>query len=779
MIVRVIEAPQIIAVVMLTRGLFAVLAGIGPDMLNLHDVIRRGNVRKQRSNNQGGADNLQNAGTEGAQAAFASIGKRHRSERDCAQQCPNRIQNEIELHAFLRLTRSELKDFLATKLRLKSSVCIGFVKMRATALKVSRLLTVLVFVSCAFGTDTVSLPSVISQAPQPPAYYWTEAPVAEGAELVTLFGRFGTDSAGAAVPDVPLVSVLRDSLDNSEPNDDRLRYVWLLTSNRPTFAQRVLSAVPFFYWKLGKGGSPSGGTPAMLADLSHPAHRVWRTAERDILQWTALDPMTMPVRASSHAYRTNNANEERVHLEEAIALLRRAPASTDGSGLTGDQIDGVVARLMLAKNIMGGLMKDGQLERVGNGRDAQRQSTIGRNWELLRTSAERTGLIFEPLQLGGTGENYAILWFPLGTTFAPPGISLASTWKLLHISNPWRDTRLKTWEGYVQGRSLDKDGKLLPVGETGAKEIDLAPLAVYSLTYPRSPLLMIDFRNKTQTKRREVIQRATDEIVSGVLGLSHFGNWYYYAGNGLYQFVKSRRGAAVNAGARIDSYAEFRVAAALDTSLDPAFRKQLRQRTDGLSANPLNVSVRQQLSAASRNYRALLAEAADPEKLPKQLDNDRRHELASFGKSTPSEIGATALHYLTLTAYTRRAPRREGNLALLSRERKTKAALQYLTQVANAGPQPEVTFNLDRIHQSIAELENLVDANSPKQIRNQAATALEGVRAQSLDTGLRADCSRALVAFNGLNPIQTPPLSSGHTVASTILLDAAPTLKTK
>jgi hypothetical protein len=673
-----------------------------------------------------------------------------------------------------------LKDFFGDKTASEIISDIGFVKMRATAPELScRLLIVLALVGCAFGADTVSLPNAITQAPQPPAYYWAESPAARGAELVTLFGRFGTDSSGTVADNVPLISVLRDSLDNRDPYDDKLRYVWLLTSNRPTLAQRVLSAVPFFYWKVGSGGSQSGEKPAMLADLSQPAHRVWKTAQRNVLQWTALDPMMMPVRASSHAYRTNNANEDRVHLEEAIALLRRAPASRGGPGLTGDQIDGVVARLTLAKNLMGGLMKDGQLARVGDSHDAQRQSTIGRNWELLRTSAERTGLIFEPLQLGGTGENYAVLWFPLGESFTSPGVSLASTWKLLHISNPWRDTRLNTWEGYRQNRSFDGNGKLLPAGETGVKDVDLAPLAVYSLTYPRSPLLVVDFRNELKTKRREVIQRATDEIVSGVLGLSHFANWYYYAGNGLYQFVKGRRGAAVNAGARIDSYAEFRVAAALDTSLDPAFRKELQQRTDGLSANPLNASVRRQLSVARHNYQALLAEADDTEKLPQKLDNDRRRELASFGRSTASQISATALHYLTLTAYTRRAPKDEGNLALLGRERKTKALLRYLIQVANAGPEPEVTFNLDRIRDSIAELETLVDASSPKQIRNRAAAVLKSVRAQSQDAGLRADCSRALEAFSGLNPIQSPPLSSENTVASAIQLQASPVLKVK
>lgn len=427
--------------------------------------------------------------------------------------------------------------------------------------------------------------------------------------------------------------------------------------------------------------------------------------------------------------------------------------------------------------MLGGLMKDSQLGQAQDSRDAQRASTVGRNWELLRTSAERAGLLFEPLRLGDARENFAVVWFPLGSSFASPGVSLESTWKLLHISNPWNDSALDRWQGYAQTRALDKYGKLLPRGEPGTTEVNLAPLAVYSLTYPRSSLLLVDFRDRLRAKRLALIQRSTDEVVNGVLGLSHFTNWYYYAGNGIYQFVKSRRGAAVNAGARLDSYAEFRVATALDTTLDPAFRKELQRRTDGVFINPLDVSLHQQLPAARRHYNALLAEADNPRKIQKKLDRDRRAELALFGKSSGSRIRADALHYLTLTAYTRRAPKRDDNLARLSRARRTNSLIQYLTHVANSGPEPEVTYDPEHIRESIVELEGLVDANSPALIRMKAAAALEGIGKQSKDGALQADCNRALMAFDSTIPLQLPSLSSGNAIAGTLTL--APALKAK
>jgi hypothetical protein len=42
------------------------------------------------------------------------------------------------------------------------------------------------------------------------------------------------------------------------------------------------------------------------------------------------------------------------------------------------------------------------------------------------------------------------------------------------------------------------------------------------------PLVLVDFRGELKERRREVTQRSVSELTSGVLGFSHFTNWYFY-----------------------------------------------------------------------------------------------------------------------------------------------------------------------------------------------------------------------------------------------------------
>ena len=111
----------------------------------------------------------------------------------------------------------------------------------------------------------VVLPAVALAATpdfRPPDFRVERQPVANGAELLTVFSSL-PGNAG----EIPLVSVLRDTLGDNDPDNDRLRYVWVLTSARPTVLQHAAAFIPFFYWRpdLGKnmdrkpGGHPGPG----------------------------------------------------------------------------------------------------------------------------------------------------------------------------------------------------------------------------------------------------------------------------------------------------------------------------------------------------------------------------------------------------------------------------------------------------------------------------------------------------------------------------------------
>lgn len=118
-------------------------------------------------------------------------------------------------------------------------------------------------------------------------YYWQATPIDKTAHLLTLFCR--SCRTGNTDNDVPLVAVVRDTLDGNNPETDRVTYVWLLSDAHLNLGRRLLSAVPFFYWRVGNG-SQSGEHAAPLLDLTAPEHPVLSGISRDLLQWTALDP---------------------------------------------------------------------------------------------------------------------------------------------------------------------------------------------------------------------------------------------------------------------------------------------------------------------------------------------------------------------------------------------------------------------------------------------------------------------------------------------------------
>src|SRR5438270_13007418 len=104
-----------------------------------------------------------------------------------------------------------------------------------------------------------------------PEFRLERTPVPGGAELLTVYGHL---SAKATVPDqeVPLVSVLRDTLGDDDPSNDRLRYIWVLTSARPSVWQHMAAALPFFYFRpdLGPNSRKSADSrPAPVLDMGN------------------------------------------------------------------------------------------------------------------------------------------------------------------------------------------------------------------------------------------------------------------------------------------------------------------------------------------------------------------------------------------------------------------------------------------------------------------------------------------------------------------------------
>jgi hypothetical protein len=599
-------------------------------------------------------------------------------------------------------------------------------------------------IGLAADAPSVRLQTAIVGENSRSTYYWQAKSVDGTAQLLTLFCR--SCRAGQTDQDVPLIAVLRDTVGDSNPENDRVTYVWLLSYARLNVGQRLLSAVPFFYWRVGDG-SRSGQDTAPLMDLTAPVHPVLSELSRDLVQWTTLDPLTLPVRASSRAYRTNSLDYERLHLEEAIGYLRQAPVSESESELTEMERDTVIARLELRTRLLGGLVSERRAAQFGAEAGFEQERIRSRNWELLRECAERTGLLFEPLNLAGTTDQYAVLWLRVGGPAPVTGVSLDPVWKLLNIKNPWNDPRLQPWRGETYTRTIDGSGSLAPSETPGAQQIKLVPLAVYGLSYPKVPLLLVDFRDKLHVRRHEMTQRAINEITSGVIGISHFTNWYYYVAADLYDFVVSRHGAAMDKAARLDSYSQFRAELALDHSLDADLRSDIQRRMDSSAVNPLEAAPDREMQVALTRYERLQAEAENGGTLEARISKQRRAEIAEFGESKQAQLTQALLHDATFGLYTHRARNDDTNLATLERDRRIQYQLNFLDSLVRAGTQPEVAYDSSRIRACVKELSGLLPEVSATAVRAHAAATLEQLQKISKDAGLQDDCSFVLAAL--------------------------------
>jgi hypothetical protein len=618
--------------------------------------------------------------------------------------------------------------------------------------------------------DNPPVPTARAISPMAPEadFKWQVQELQDGAELITLIGRIdhivpaGEDRrlahSKARVHDdpVPLLSVLRDTLGDKDPKNDRLLTIWLYTDPRPTNGRRILSAVPFYYRRDDDANAPAKARLTKLSDLTQPESHVASSVGHSLVQWLVLDGISTPVRASSRSYRTNEVAARRLYLEEAVTFLRRARDSGVTSPLSAAEMDGMLGRLELSKQAFGGLTGDRRLAEVAEHEELTRKIAEGQNWEILRQAAEKTGLVFEPIQVAGISGEFALLW----TTADVPGSAhlpalespaTASIFKLLSISNPANAGALKHWNGYQESRQFTSDGALLPLGETGDSEHRLIPLALYSLDYNRVPLLLIDFLDPARAKRREISQRAWNDVVHGVLGLSLTANWYYFAGNAVFQFIQARHGHANDQGSRLDCYARFRADLMLDRDLDGDFRSFMRERLSRMATNPLEVAPDWELDVAGLNQKQLEANLAKPA-FGNALDNQRRAEMAEDTESGGQRVTASIEHVVTLGAYTKRVPKNQFNLIDLEHERRIRADLAILETATRNPTDPEVAYNRTMIENALVELADLMDDKTPQTDQRRAKVVIAKLRASTKNDALlrqSAQLEEALVSIHG------------------------------
>jgi hypothetical protein len=624
-------------------------------------------------------------------------------------------------------------------------------KTAAHAFKARRTLSIFcsLLLSLSFASQNYQLlaqtqaSAVANQAaPAKSAFRLERLPVDGGAELLTIFGSLdGLPHDDRQATEVPLVSLLRDTLGDNDPENDRLRYLWMLTYTKPSLWQRFASGIPFLYTRVGSKKSAKD-VPPHIIDLGSTGGLGWEKFAWIALQSFVLDTYGFPVKAPIRTYRRNTGDYRKAHIVRALAILSLYESATGGSQIfTTSEMHDIQGRLMLTEKTLGSLVDDIYLQRVYQKQTTQAQDVRGHNWELLRQHAEAQSLYFEPLELPDGSATHAMLWVarPDLVTFRDKSFKS----RFLNIANPWRDDRLRYWDGYVETRYFDAENRPVAADTPGAKPVQMIPLALYGLDHPKIPILLVDFRAKYNAKGRETTRRVLDDVARNVLSLSKFGDLPYFLGRTVYDWVTGRRGMDINQPSRLRAYSQLKLLLALSASLDPELRDEINARMERVSLNPLENDTEAEAKLAREQYAALVAYVSRADGLPAQLDRDRRAEMVPLKHGKTAQTLFSLGNFLSFGLYKHREESTPQLQVQMELARRLNYHDRFLREVAKSSPVVEVVWNMDEVRHSLQFIaEHGAEANG------KTAKAIARIFTLTADEETRKLCLDSLYRIN-------------------------------
>ena len=557
-----------------------------------------------------------------------------------------------------------------------------------------------------------------------------------GAELITVHAKL----AGIESPEndkwIPLVSILRDTLGDDNAENNRLRYVWPLTYTRPTVKQRLAAAIPFFYTRVGNKEKLTK-TPPPALDLASPESEVWDKIFWTALQNILLDPYGTPIKASTSSYRRNSSDYRRSHIIRALSVLALYEAVKGEKVLSGAEMATIQGRLLLSQKTFGGLVDDSKLQSYYAKKTTQARDERGHNWELLRQRAESESLYFEPLSMPDGSATHALLWVAKRDLIKQQGARFDS--RFLNISNPWTDKRLLDWKGYVESRYFDSENHLVDSQTPGAEAVEMIPLGLYGLDNPKIPMLLVDFRDSYNPKKREMSRRVLNDVTRNFLSLSKFGNLPFFLGRTVYDFTTGRRGIDINQPSRLHTYSQLKLLLSLNTTMEPELRSEVSGRLETISLNPFENDLNAEAGIALAQYEKLLAFAKDPNGLAAQLERDRRAEMMPLEHGANARLAFRVLNVMSFGTYVHREEHKEDMEARLDIARRLQYHTSFLRQVAKSTAEVDITWNLDDVRKSLRFI-----AEHGSEAGGNAASATAKIFARTKDDETRRACLDSL-----------------------------------
>ncbi len=551
--------------------------------------------------------------------------------------------------------------------------------------------------------QTVDEPAkqIVAASKDTPDFRVEKIPVAGGAEIITIFAR--KDNFDADVSDgqteIPLLSVMRDTLGDDRPENDRLRYVWMHSYTRASFWQKAAAFVPFLYIRTTNNKDIGTRPPPHVVDMNSNHNGIWGQVLWVVFKKMILGEMGVGPKASVLQYRQNSQDYKRTSVAKALTVLSLFESVSGEKLLSDAESKDIQARLWLTDKTLGAMMPDEELNRVYDTEIVKKRDMRGRNWELLRQYSEAQGLYFEPLEMPDGSARHATVWIAAEDMAENKGRKFDG--RFLNIKDPWNDVKLANWKGYTQVKWFDEDERIVEPHTLNAKPKTLIPLALYGLDNPKIPTILIDFRDTRNAKRREMSKRILTDLTNSVISFSPFGSIPLFVSKFAYDFVTGRRGIDINQESRIRSYAQLKMLLSLDATLTADFRGEIADRLERVSLNPLENDLSVEADLARKQYANLIAYAKRDDGLPALIARDRREEMVKLAHSRKRRALITAARFLTFGLYTHRENVTPELLAKLDIRRQLNYHERVLNEIAYRSAKPEVDSDMSALRRSL------------------------------------------------------------------------------
>lgn len=532
-----------------------------------------------------------------------------------------------------------------------------------------------------------------------------------GGELLTFFEK-----------ETPVVSILRDTLGDSDPHNDKLRQIWEFRYTRPSKSKQIAATIPFLYFRTFSSRGSAKDLPPNVLDVAHPAHGTTGKILGRAAQSMLGNPLAIP---SARAYRARSEEYRLMHLWRTLDVLDHQ--SAEESGLSDEELQHIKGRILLSRQMLGGLVSDEYVPQAWANYLRASSEMRSRNWEILRQQAEENGLLFQPIHTGSPHPSFALIWVEVPDAQAAPRRFDA---RFLGISDPFKDERLQNWKGYSETWWLD------------GRPTRVIPLAVYALEFPRVPLLLVDFRNTGRPKRREMVKRVSDDVTTGVLSFTGMGRLYFMAAKQTWFFVRGRHGGALDRSARIRAHVQLRHALEQDHQLAASLRNEISTNLERLGLNPLANGTGTEQKIAERQHQALVNASASG-LIAKDLLKNRGLEARSIVHTGSERTLLRMASIATFGIYQHREPGTAELFAQVERRRRLQWYTRYLEGLLEAGSDPEVVADMAEVRRSVEELTAL--AESSDKARIEAASLISRLIGSINDQQIRAECVKCLL----------------------------------